>query len=102
MGAIFIVNFGKRVARKLCRIMLLHFGIVTFRFHFGRTRKPFISQAINATISPHALQLALASTSGDGAEPLQSTPKLPKQYTINLRMMDVLLVMTTLCKIIES
>ena len=29
----------KRVARKLRRIILLHFGLVTFRFHFGKTRK---------------------------------------------------------------
>ena len=31
--AIFIVSFMKRVAHKLCRI-ILHFGLVTFRSHF--------------------------------------------------------------------
>ena len=40
--AIFIVNFEKRVAQKLRRIILLHFGLVTFRIHFGRTRKPLV------------------------------------------------------------
>ena len=41
--AIFIVIvFEKRMAQKLCIIILLHFGFVTFRVHFGRTRKPII------------------------------------------------------------
>ena len=35
-GAISIVDFKKRVARKLHRIILLHLGLVTFRFHFGK------------------------------------------------------------------
>ena len=41
-GGICIVNFKKRVARKLHRIILLHFGLVTFRFHSGRTLKPLM------------------------------------------------------------
>ena len=40
-GAIFNVNFDKRVAQKLRRIIMLHFGLVTFRLHFGKTWKVF-------------------------------------------------------------
>ena len=36
-GAIFT-----RVAQKLRRLILLHFGLIVFRIHFGKTRKPFI------------------------------------------------------------
>ena len=32
-GAIFIVNFEKRVGQKLRRIILLHFGLVAWRIH---------------------------------------------------------------------
>ena len=41
-GAIFIVSFIKRLAQKLRRIILLHFGLVTFRIHLKKTRKPYI------------------------------------------------------------
>ena len=41
-GVIFIVDIIKRIAPKLRRTILLHFGLVTFRFHFGETRKPII------------------------------------------------------------
>ena len=39
LGSIFTVIVGKRVARKLCRIILLYFGPITFRFHFGISPK---------------------------------------------------------------
>ena len=44
-GAIFILKCMERVARKLRRIILLHFGrtVVSFRNHFGTTRKRIIS-----------------------------------------------------------
>ena len=32
----------QRIAPKLRRIILLDFGLVTFRFHFGKIRKPVI------------------------------------------------------------
>ena len=38
----FIGNTIKRIAKKLRRVILLHLGFATFRFHHGRTRKPFI------------------------------------------------------------
>ena len=34
LGAMFIVNIMKRIAQKLLRIILLHLGLVTFRFHY--------------------------------------------------------------------
>ena len=36
-GAISTRNFLKKLAQKLRRIILLHFGLRTFRFHFGKT-----------------------------------------------------------------
>ena len=41
-GAVFIINLEKRGAQKLGRIILLHFGLVPLRFHFGKVRKPFV------------------------------------------------------------
>ena len=43
LGAIFIVNIMKRIVQKLCRTILLHFGLVFFRIHFGKTKKVTIS-----------------------------------------------------------
>ena len=42
-GGHFTVHFKLWTAQKLLRrIILLHFGLVTFRFHFGKTRQVFI------------------------------------------------------------
>ena len=41
-GFIFTVNVIKRIAIKLRRIILWHSGVITFRLHYGRDRKPFI------------------------------------------------------------
>ena len=40
--ATFLVHLWKRYLQKLCRIILLHLGLVTFRSGYGRDRKPFI------------------------------------------------------------
>ena len=37
-----IANFKKTIPQKLCGITLLHFGLVTCRINFGKTRKPSI------------------------------------------------------------
>ena len=37
--AIFIVNLDKKSGPKLRTIILLHCGLVTFTFHFGRNQK---------------------------------------------------------------
>ena len=39
LGAIFIVTFKKRMSRQLRRMTLIHLGLLTFRFHFGKTRQ---------------------------------------------------------------
>ena len=39
---IVMVNIMERIARKLRRIILLRFGLVTFRFHYWKTFKPLI------------------------------------------------------------
>ena len=41
--AIIMVNLWKRYDQKLCSIIMLHSGLVTFRFGYGRDREPFIS-----------------------------------------------------------
>ena len=42
LGGHFAVNFMRRIAQKLRIIILLHFGIITLRFHFGKTRTLFV------------------------------------------------------------
>ena len=37
------INVKKRVAQKLRIIILLHFGLITFRIHFGKTPNPSFS-----------------------------------------------------------
>ncbi len=39
-GVVFIVNVRKRITRKFRRIIMSRFGLVTFRIHFRRSRKP--------------------------------------------------------------
>ena len=39
LGGIFTVKVFKRLAQKLRRIILLHFRLMTFRFHYGRSLK---------------------------------------------------------------
>ena len=56
LGGIAIVSFKKRVARKLRRIILLHFRLEPFRFHFGKTRKPFIFMVFGILDVPSASQ----------------------------------------------
>ena len=43
VGLFSIVNIVKRIAEKLGKVILLHFGIITFRFYYGITRKPRMS-----------------------------------------------------------
>ena len=38
-GGCFFIIFKKRVARKVRRSILFHFGLVVFRFHFGKPEK---------------------------------------------------------------
>ena len=42
-GPIFTVNCKRRVARKLCRIILLHLGLITSNFHFLKRKNVLIS-----------------------------------------------------------
>ena len=55
-GFIFIVNFKKRVAEKLRRIILLHLGLITCRFHFGKNRTPLIFMVLEPSGCVHDLQ----------------------------------------------
>ena len=38
--SILTVKCMKRVAQKLCRMILLHLGLILFRFHCGKSPKP--------------------------------------------------------------
>ena len=51
-GAIFILNIITRIANKLLIIFPLHFGLIAFRFHYGRTLKPTISWFSNFGTCP--------------------------------------------------
>ena len=42
LEVISFVNIMKRIAQKLRKTILLHFGLVTFRFHYWKTRKVII------------------------------------------------------------
>ena len=55
-GAILAESCKKRVARKLCRIILLHFGLVTSRIRFGKTRKPIIFMVFGTSGRDHDSQ----------------------------------------------
>ena len=63
-GTICCVHFKQRVARKLHRIILLQFGVVTFRFNFGKTRKPIIFNIFGPSESVHDSQNQLCLIKG--------------------------------------
>ena len=53
-GGHFIVNFKERVATKIRKCILLHFGLlVAFRFHFEKTRKPFSCMVFGPAACDH-------------------------------------------------
>ena len=54
-GAILIVNIMKRIIREVRIIILLYFGLVTFRIHYWKSLKPLISwfsDLADVTMSP--------------------------------------------------
>ena len=56
-GAIFIINFiAQRIGQTLRRIILLHLGLVTFRIHFRKIRKPFIFMVFGPSGRDHDSQ----------------------------------------------
>ena len=62
-GGIFIVNVViERLTQKLHRIILLQFGLVTFRIHFRKTRKPFMFMVSGPGGHDHDSQNQLFST----------------------------------------
>ena len=63
-GAIVIGSFIKRLAQKLRRIILLHFGLVTFRTHLKRTRKTYIFMILGLSGRDHDVPNQLYSISG--------------------------------------
>ena len=54
-GPTFITIFTESGTQKLQRTILLHFGLVTFRFHFGKNRKPLILMVFGPSGRDHAL-----------------------------------------------
>ena len=50
--AIFVVNMIERIAPKTRSIILLHFGLVTFRIHYAKTekRKPITSMIVGCRV----------------------------------------------------
>ena len=52
---IFMVHIWNRYAPKLFRIILLHFGLITFRIHLKKTRNssfPWFSDVLNVSMTP--------------------------------------------------
>ena len=79
--AIFMVNTGKRIAGKLCRIILLHFGLVTFRFHYWKTLKHFHFHDFRILRRVHDSQNQLFSfceTPGDLKQSKKNSNYFPK------------------------
>ena len=52
----FTVNIKKRLARKLRIMILLHLELVTFRFHFGRSRQIIIAMFFRPSGRDHDAQ----------------------------------------------
>ena len=60
--SMFTLNFNKRVAQKLRRIIPLHSGLVTVRFRFPKTRKVFIFMNFGPSGRVHGSQNQLFLT----------------------------------------
>ena len=56
LAVIFIINMNKRLTQKLHRIILFHLGLITFRIHLGRTRKPFMFVVLGPSERDHDSQ----------------------------------------------
>ena len=61
-GSTFNVNSNKMVAPKLRRIILLLFGLITFKFHFGKIQKVIIFMTFGPSGHDHDLQSQLFLT----------------------------------------
>ena len=62
---IFIVNIMKRIGQKLRIIILLHFGLITFRFHYRRSRTTLIFMILkfsDASMTPQTSYFIFAET----------------------------------------
>ena len=60
-----VVDFKKRVARKIRRIILLHLGLVTFQFHFPKIRVVFIFMIFGSGGRVHGPQKTIMLDLGD-------------------------------------
>ena len=78
-GVILILNFNKRVAQKLRRIILLHLGLVTSRFHSGKTRTVIIFMIFGASEHVHVFQNQSISTLGPPSY-LTKTKDFPNHF----------------------
>ena len=62
LGGKFLVSSNTRMARKLRRIILLHFGLVTFNFHFPKFPHIFIFMVFGLSGHDHGPQKTLYLT----------------------------------------
>ena len=65
-GVILIVNCIKRLAEKLRRIILVHFGLITFGINFRKTRKLIIVMVFGPGGRDHDFQNQLYLILGTG------------------------------------
>ena len=55
-GGAFYCKIKTLITPKLCRIILLHFGLITFRFHFGKSEQSsffWFLDLVDMTMGPH-------------------------------------------------
>ena len=91
-GTICTVNFIERMAQKLCRIILLHLGLITFRFHFGKTRKPIMIFGLGRRVRDSQSQQSLTLDTPDDSKQFKKIPiHFENYYFWNLKILGLYL-----------
>ena len=83
-GPISTVNFKEKVAQKFHTIILLHLGLITFRFHFGKARKPWFSWFSDFGTCPWLLTLWETGTFENIGKTGAGEPENPSNLFENL------------------
>ena len=75
LGSIFIFNMIERLTEKPRRVILRHFGLITFGIHFKKTPKPIIFTVLGPGGRDHDARNQLFAT--------LDTPKIPQKNSRN-------------------
>ena len=85
-------NLIKRIAGKLQRIILLHLGLVTFRFAYGTNRKPItsmISEFLVVSLSPKTNITYLLGPHDTSNNPRRTPNHFLKNTFTNLEIWEI-------------